>query len=68
MTQAVRSWIETFETLSEAERREAVVELLRRAGGSDLAELEDETLVEAAESVFLELDAREDADAQPQPR
>lgn len=68
MTEAVRSLIETFETLSEAERREAVVELLRRAGGSDLVELEDETLVEAAESIFLELDAREDADAQPQPR
>lgn len=55
MTTAVQSLLESFESLSEAERQEAAVEILRRVTpGGDLPEL---ALVEAADELFQMLDA-----------
>ena len=65
MTAAVRKLIDSFDALSEAERHEATVELLRRAAHSTPAELPDEALVAAADELFRELDEQEAADARP---
>jgi hypothetical protein len=63
VTQAVQALLDSFDSLSEAERHEAAVELFRRVATP--AELPDEALVAAADEVFRELDAREAADARP---
>ncbi len=68
MSAAVLALIESFEALSEAERHEAVVEILRRSLPSGTEALPDDELVIAAEALFVELDAREAADAHSQPR
>ena len=59
MTAAVRELIASFESLSESDRREAAVEILRRIGRDD--GLTDEVLVEAADALFCSLDAEEAA-------
>ncbi len=66
MTTAVQALLDSFDALSEGERHEVAIELLRRV--SPLDELPDETLVAAADEVFRELDAREAADADPEAR
>ena len=65
MTAAVHQLIQSFEALSDAEKHEAMAEVLRRGLALDQGPLSDEELVVAAEELFLELDAREAADAQP---
>lgn len=64
MTTAVRQLLETFSALSEAEKHEATVEILRHAQQEALGALPDKALVEAADELFRELDEREAADAQ----
>ena len=64
MTQAVQHLINTFESLTEAEKQQAAAELLRRALVLAPAEMPEEALVQAADQLFCELDAREAADAQ----
>jgi predicted HAD superfamily phosphohydrolase len=66
VTTAVQALFNSFDALSEDERHEVVVELLRRVAPTD--ELSDEALVAAADEVFRELDAREAADAGPEAR
>ena len=63
MTTAVQTLLDHFEALSEAERHEAVVEILRRV--SSPPALPDEALVAAADEVFRELDVREAAESLP---
>ena len=65
MTQSVQQLIDTFESLTESEKQQAASELLRRTLDLAPARLPDEALVEAAEQLFSELDAREAADAKP---
>ncbi len=60
MSTAVQALLDSFDSLSEAERHEAAVELLRRVVFQ--AELPDEALLSAADEVFQEMDAREAAD------
>jgi hypothetical protein len=62
MTSAVRQLLESFDRLSEDERREAASEMLKRAPDFDYPPLDDETVDRLAEEVFLALDAREAAD------
>ncbi|MCX7011191.1 MAG: hypothetical protein NTW86_01255 [Candidatus Sumerlaeota bacterium] len=64
MTTAVRQLLDWFGALSEDEKQEAAMEVLRLAFASTPEELPEEALVAAAEELFLELDAREAADAQ----
>ncbi len=59
MTQAVRNLVHEFEALSDAERREALIELLRRAAGEPHESPDDGDLVVAADEVFQDLDRRE---------
>jgi hypothetical protein len=63
MTKAVQALLNSFDALSEAERHEAAVELLRRVDYPPV--LPDEALVLAADEVFRELDEREAEDAGP---
>jgi hypothetical protein len=60
MTTAVRVLLESFDALSEAERQEAAVEILRRV--TPEGELSDQALVETADELFRMLDAEEAAD------
>jgi hypothetical protein len=68
VTTAVRQLLDSFDALSETEKHQAAVELLRRVQQTPLEAIPDEAFVEAAEELFLELDAREAADAQRETR
>ena len=61
MTTAVQSLLESFERLSETERQEAAVEILRRLAPD--GELPEQALVEAAGELFRALDVEEAVDA-----
>ncbi|MHB1561150.1 MAG: hypothetical protein ACYC61_27180 [Isosphaeraceae bacterium] len=65
MTAAVQQLLRAFDALTAFEQREAAVEILHRAPSLEAADLPDEALISAAEELFLELDAREAADAEP---
>jgi hypothetical protein len=65
MTAAVRQLLESFDALTETEKQEAIAEVLRRATDLTPAALSDEELVEAADELFLALDACKAQDAQP---
>jgi len=60
MGDAARNLLQSFEALSEAERREVLEELLRRAAELPYSFPSDDELVQAADQVFRELDRRED--------
>jgi hypothetical protein len=58
MTSAVQHLIDSFESLSDAEKRQAAVEILRRAPQDDEG-LSDEDLTVIADDLFRALDAEE---------
>jgi len=58
MGDAARHLLQSFEALSEAERREVLEELLRRAAELPYSFPSDEELVRAADQVFQDLDRR----------
>jgi hypothetical protein len=60
MTTAVRVLLECFDALSEPERQEAAVEILRRL--TPEGELPEQALVATADELFRMLDAEEAAD------
>lgn len=62
MTIAVEFLIDSFERLSEREKKQFAFEILRRISDLDYAALSDEELLLSAEAVFLELDQEEVAD------
>jgi hypothetical protein len=62
MTTAVHALLETFDGLSDQERQEAAVEILRRVTSSE-GELTEDALVEAADDLFRSLDSEEATDA-----
>jgi len=59
MGDAARHLLESFEALSETERREVLEELLRRAAELPYSFPSDDEFVQAADQVFQELDRRE---------
>ena len=59
MTPSVRGLLESFDALSETDRVEAAVEILRRVTPVE-AELPEQALVEAADKLFTVLDAEEE--------
>jgi len=61
MTANVRELLHSFDQLAEPEKREAAAEILRRALQIELPPLDDATLVECADELFLNLDQREAA-------
>lgn len=64
MTAAVQRLLNSFDALSEADKQEAAVQVIRRVSRATPAVLPDEALVAAAEELFLDLDAREQTDAE----
>ncbi len=62
MTLAVEFLIDSFERLSEREKKQFAFEVLRRISDLDYAALSDEELLLSAEAVFLELDQQEVSD------
>ena len=61
MNEAVKGVLKAFDALTELEKREAAVEVLRRSTILASGDLPDATLVAAADELFLELDTRESA-------
>jgi hypothetical protein len=59
MSTAVQNLINSFDRLPPGEKREAIVQILRRSRDLDFPPFSDGELIESAESVFLMLDARE---------
>jgi hypothetical protein len=64
LTKAVQQLLESFDGLTDAEKQVAAAEVLRRSVKGGYPPLSDEVLTAAAEELFLDLDAREAADAQ----
>ena len=56
---SIEEILHSFDRLSEAEKRELAIEIIRRTLEFDLPPLTDEALVLNAEALFLELDERE---------
>ena len=63
MTKAVSELLEAFDALSQPERHQASVEVLRRSAHAASDELTDEELVATTDELFQELDSREVSDA-----
>jgi hypothetical protein len=59
MTTLVQELLNTFDRLTESERRELTLEILKRVVNLDFPPLSDEDLVLSAEGLFLELDKQE---------
>jgi hypothetical protein len=65
MTGAVQHILDSFKELSEAEKHELAVEILRRTVEPDSPHLSDDDLVLSAEALFLDLDRVEAQYDQP---
>ncbi|MFN6534986.1 MAG: hypothetical protein RM021_001255 [Nostoc sp. EkiNYC01] len=61
MNTSVQELLSTFDRLSEHERLEIVLEILKRVTHLEFLPLSDEDLVWNAEEIFLELDKEESA-------
>ncbi len=59
MTKSVEQLLKSFEQLPEAEKRELASEIIKRSLALDLPELSDESLILAADQIFLQLDKEE---------
>lgn len=59
MSTAVEEMLDSFDHLSEPEKREVASEIIRRTRNLDFPPLTDAELVLNAEALFLELDQRE---------
>jgi hypothetical protein len=64
MSTASEGLLESFESLSDTDKREVAAEIIRRTRSFNFPPLTDEELSLNAEQVFLDLDAREAADGQ----
>ncbi|GAB4291492.1 MAG: hypothetical protein Fur0025_26740 [Oscillatoriaceae cyanobacterium] len=59
MTALVQELLNTFDRLTDSERVELTLEILKRTLDLDFPPLSDEDLVLNAEEIFLEMDAQE---------
>lgn len=59
MNALVKELLNTFDRLTDTERRELVLEILKRTVDLEFPPLSDEDLVLNAEGLFLELDEQE---------
>jgi hypothetical protein len=65
MSTAVQQLLNTFDSLSEADKHQAAVEVLRRVSKNADGDLPESALLQAADELFQALDAEEAAHAQP---
>jgi hypothetical protein len=59
MTEALQHLLTSFDALSDTDKQQAAVEILRRLGNDGQGDLPEDTLVEAADELFRALDAEE---------
>ena len=59
MTAVAQQVLATFDSLSQADKHQVAVEILRRMSASDEGNLPEAALVEAADELFRALDAEE---------
>ena len=59
MTRSVEELLNSFEKLPEAEKRELVSEIIKRSLSLDLPQVSGDSLIVAADQVFLQLDKDE---------
>jgi hypothetical protein len=59
MTAHVQQLLDSFDALSDADKHQAAVEILRRFSGNAQGDLPESTLVELADELFRALDAEE---------
>ena len=59
MTRSVEELLNSFEKLPEAQKRELASEIIKRSLAFDLPQLSDDSLLFAADQVFLQLDKDE---------
>ncbi|HTU17222.1 MAG TPA: hypothetical protein VMG10_04110 [Gemmataceae bacterium] len=64
MTTAVQEFLNAFDSLSEADKHQAAVEILRRVSPFGEGDLPESALVEVADELFRALDAEEARHAQ----
>jgi hypothetical protein len=62
MTALVQELLDNFDRLTDSERLDLTVEILKRTAHLELPPLSDECLVLHAEELFLEMDQREAQD------
>ena len=65
MSQAVNTLLGVFDSLTESEKHEAAVEILRRSVPGDYGNVAEQTLIEVADELFQRLDQEEAEDAKP---
>jgi len=65
MTFAAQQILGSFDSLSDLEKHQVAIEILRRVSGSASGDLTDEELSAAADQLFCELDAEEAKHAHP---
>ena len=65
MSTAVTQVLNSFEALSESQKREAVVVILKQVLDYEPGEISDDELVAAADELFLAYDAEEASNAHP---
>jgi hypothetical protein len=63
MTVPVQELLNSFDALSEADKKEAVVEIIRRVVPGCAGDLTEATLAGVADELFAALDAEEDGHA-----
>ena len=61
MTKSVEELLNSFDKLPEAEKRELASEIIKRSLTLDLPDISDDTLLAAADQIFLKLDNEESA-------
>ena len=59
MTRSVEELLNSFEKLPEAEKRELASEIIKRSLTLDLPEISDDSMLAAADQIFLQLDNEE---------
>jgi hypothetical protein len=59
MTKSVEELLNSFEKLPEAEKRELASEIIRRSLAFDMPQLPEDSLLLAADEIFLQLDKDE---------
>lgn len=65
MSTKVEALLHGYDSLTNLEKHEAAVEILKRSMAEDYAEVPDSTLVELADELFQALDQAEAKNAQP---
>jgi hypothetical protein len=65
MSAAVQQLLDSFDTLADADKHQAVTEILRRFGCADAGDLSEDALLAAADELFLALDDEEVRHASP---